>query len=158
VKNPTSTPISKSDVKHLHSFVPVKPSKRLLAFVTLVHLLAILSFLNTGLALVWVQIPIVLLCIHLGRYWHHWRCLPTYTLRRLKQQWCLFSSLSHISKIGETSENRLTVVACHYWSNFLVVLIVENKQSRQQYIPILPDSSKDFRRIKVISKTMLSSE
>lgn len=118
-------------------------------------MLAVLSFLNAGLVLVWAQIPIVLLCIHLGVYWHRWRCLPTYTLRKLGPQWCLFPNSTHIGKVDETSENRLTVVACHYWSSFLVILIIENDQSHQRYIPIFPDSSEGFRRIKVISKTML---
>ncbi len=159
MKNPTSTLISNSDVKHVHPFTQINPSKRLLTLVTLVHLLAILSFLSAGLAIAWAQIPIVLLCIHMGWYWHRWRCFPVYILRELHQQWCLFPDLPHASKYegreDEPNNKSLTIVGCHYWSNFLVILIIEDSNACKHYMPILSDCSKSFRRIKVISKTML---
>ena len=166
MKNLTNTPIKPSDVQPLKKassqLIRIKPSKCLLALVTLLHVLIVVSFLSSSLSFTWLQIPIILLCIHLGFYWYQWRALPCYRLQCLGEHWCLLQNKKNADRsgLGTKPQSRLSIKTCYYWSRFLVILIVEgeHKTSRPQYIPIVFDccSKDDFRFIKVISKTMLA--
>lgn len=166
MKNLTNTPIKTSDVQPLKKassqLLRIKPSKCLLVLVTLLHVLIVVSFLSSRLSLAWLQIPIILLCIHLGFYWYQWRALPCYRLQFLGEHWCLLQKQKNAnsSGLGTKAEARLSIKTCYYWSRFLVVLIVEDehKKSRPQHIPIVFDccSKDDFRFIRVTSKAMLA--
>jgi hypothetical protein len=166
VKNLTNTLIKKIDGQTLNKassqLIRIKPSKSLLIIVTLLHVLIVVSLLSSSLSLKWAQIPIILLCIHLGFYWHQWRLLPCYRLQYLAERWHLLTKQkkSYANDLEAKIEACLSIKACYYWSRFLVVLIVEDKhvKSRLQYIPIVfaccPRD--EFRFIKVMSKAMLA--
>jgi hypothetical protein len=126
-------------------------------------MLIVVSFLSSGLSFKWAQLPIVLVCIHLGFYCYQWRLLPNYRLQFLADRWHLLTKQESpdIETLKAKEQIRLSIKACYYWSRFLVVLIVEDEalKSRIQYIPIVFDccNEDDFRFIKVMSKSMLAS-
>lgn len=166
MKNLTNTPINKSDNQPLNKasaqLIRIKPSKLLLALVTLLHVLIVMSFLSSSLSPAWLQVPIITLSIHLGLYLHQWRELPYYRVQYLGECWCLLQQQRNLAaeNLEAKMEVRLLINTCYYWSRFLVVLIVEDehRKSRPQYIPIVFDccSKDDFRFIRVMSKTMLT--
>jgi hypothetical protein len=167
VKNQTNTQQNKVNgqaiTKTSAQLIRIKPSRFLLTIVTLLHVLIAMSFSSSSLPLIWAQIPIVLLCIHLGFYWYCWRLLPTYRLQYLAERWHLLKKQKSIGidNLAAKEEARLSIKACYYWSRCLVVLIVEDEdlKSSPQYIPIVFDccNKDDFRFIKVMSKSMLAA-
>ena len=166
MRNPTNLPINPLNSQPLLSVpayvAPIRPSKCLLMLVTGMHLTSIVSFLYSHLLLVWAQIPIILLALHLGYYWYQWRRLSDYRLQYSAQRWYLCEQQKNtgLAKSKQKKLTRLHIKACYYWSRFLVILIVEEESSRarKRHMPIVYDccSASGFRFIKVMSKSMLA--
>ncbi len=148
----TNTPrkiLNKLSVK----LVRLHASRILLIAVIFIHFMAILAIIFSRLPFNLQQIAIVLLFTHMGYYFHRWRKSSVYRLQALHHSWQLVRD--HDNKYGADSE--LRIEHCYYWSRWLVILLVEDKNNNSRHFPIFYDSCSidEFHYIRIVSKTAL---
>lgn len=76
------------------------------------------------------------------------------------EHWCLFSKVSSDVDNNEKPllyKPRYTIVRWYFWSVWLLILVVEDCQGRQRYLPFLSDCCQpdEFRWFRVIVKYYL---
>ncbi len=132
--------------------VRLHPSRVLLAAVLFIHFMAVLAVIFSRLPFVFQQIAIVLLFTHMGYYFHQWRKSAVYRLQLLHQRWKLISN----SDDKDNAKSELKIEYCYYWSRWLVIVFVKDKNNNCHHFPIFYDSCSidEFHYIRIASKTV----
>ncbi|MBX2808827.1 MAG: hypothetical protein KTR20_09380 [Cellvibrionaceae bacterium] len=132
---------------------PLHPSIMLLASVLAVHVLALLAVSITALPTVVKAGLLMLVFTHSIYSGYRWYKTPLYRLCYGEN-----TGFTIISNTGGESAC-LQVVACYYWSRWLLILRVENHKGRRYYLPLCWDccDRKSFHALRLLAKYFLAS-
>ena len=123
------------------------PSKLLLIFIIIGHLLGIIATVNSNLPLVLQLCIFLAVAIHCLFSIYRWRLWPILMLHVETGDWVLSTS-------GSKSPC-YKVLRCSYWHPWLLVFQVKNQSDKKSYVPLLIDSCKrsEFKRLQLITAT-----
>lgn len=148
--NSASRPISPTKLVRLY------PSRYYLLAGIALHLFAIFSACVSAIPW-WVQgVLLLVVLLSLGLFVREWKNQPVLRVQYQHERWCLFSNISASMK-GDEQAPMYKILHWHFWSVWLLILVVEDRKGRQRYIPFLSDCCQpdEFRWFRVIVKYYL---
>lgn len=127
------------------------PSRIWLLGIVALHLLMLLAILLTAMSTYLKVFLLVLLLFTTIRFCWGWFNQPVYYLRYLYQRWQLFPAL--------VEADGLVIRQCCFWSNYLLILDVQDGSARKHF-PLVFDqcSSEHYRRLRVSLKGINTGE
>jgi len=130
----------------LKQAVYLTPSRYLLQFVVVVHIVVGCAVIASPLMFIWQLLLLVAVFIH-GVYGVlSWGRTPTMQLHLLYDQWWLSTVVD--ARVQPLYE----VVRCCYWQPWFAVIVVRDGFGRNRYLPLLPDNcnAAEFHRLQLL--------
>ena len=133
--------------------IQTRPSRILLGAVLFMHGCAVAGIVLADLPWIAQCIGASGIFFMAANYYRQWWTTPYFHLQKnLKQQWVFCSEQGEGQELTE-----LTIDACYYWSRYLLIFRVRDRQSRSLFYPVLADAcdGDGHRHLRVFAKFFL---